>query len=86
MTIRVTVHNAESTAESIVAVRQMTHVGGDVVSGPHWFLGQGKQQDFYLHDHQFIVAIEVKRGSPFYPATEALPDPTIPQPLPELTP
>jgi hypothetical protein len=82
MTIRVTVHNSSATPGSIVAVRQMTQVDGDTILGPQWFMAPNKEQDFYLHDYQYLVAIEIKPGSPYHPDSHKAPQPTVPQPLP----
>lgn len=84
MTIRITVNNDGALPGSVVGVRQMTSVGDDTIMGGAWFLAPGKAQTFYLHDHQYLVVVELKRGSPGNDAAELLPPaPVTPEPTPQ---
>ncbi len=85
MTIRITVNNDGALPGSVVGVRQMTNVGEDTIMGGAWFLAAGKAQTFYLHDHQYLVVVELKRGSPGNEVVEMPPAPVTPEPMDVLT-
>lgn len=79
MTIRVTVHNDGAVPGTLVGVRTLSGVGADAVAGEPWFLHPGTAQTFYLHDHQFIIAAEIKPGR--RAAVGAPPLPAAPVPV-----
>lgn len=85
MTIRITVHNECALPGSVVGVREMTQLGGDTILGAAWFLAPGKEQTFFVHDHQYLIAVELKRGSPGNEVIELPPAPVTPEPMDVLT-
>lgn len=83
MTIRITVHNTAPNPGplSVVGIRQMANVGGEVVVGAQHFLGPDCYQEFWLHDYQFLTVVEVKNGRPPDAAEPVAPVPAAPQPI-----
>jgi hypothetical protein len=81
MTVRITVHNDCTLPGSVTGVREMAMVAGDTILGPAWFLAAGKEQTFFLHDHQYLIVVELKRGAPGHPETALPPAPVTPEPV-----
>jgi hypothetical protein len=80
MTVRVTVHNniPDPGPMTVVGVRELTQVAGEVVMGQMHFLGPNASQQFFLNDYQFLTVVELKNGRPGGAPPPLAPTPTEP--------